>query len=271
MVVFRRMSGFSEMRGSWGVTMARFLLALLALLFGGTSWANPPPGTGTWVKVFEDNFDGTGDPDAAKWTANWLGCPTCITPPVQSGELAAYDPAQCVVGSGVLRLRTIADPVTIGGTTYPYRSCMIQSNGKFNFTFGYMEANLKVLSSPNGKIANWPAWWSNGQDWPTTGEIDIFEGLSGDACWHFHYSGGAPGGCQPGTGYVDGYHTFGALWEAGMIRYYYDGALIGTVSSGVTSAPMYIIMNHAAGGCCGGELVVPKNMFVNWIRVWQRQ
>ena len=48
------------------------------------------------------------------------------------------------------------------------------------------------------------------------------EGLSGQACWHFHDPQGGPGGCSTAT-YTGGWHTFGADWEPGSVTYYYDG------------------------------------------------
>ena len=93
------------------------------------------------------------------------------------------------------------------------------------------------------------------------------EGLSGNACWHFHYPNGRPGSCAPGN-YAGGWHAFGADWQPGVITYYYDGLPVGTISSGVTSAPMYVILSLAADHTYGGP-VGPSTMRIDYVRVWQ--
>jgi beta-glucanase (GH16 family) len=88
-------------------------------------------------------------------------------------------------------------------------------------------------------------------------------------CWHFHYTGGAPGGCASVSS-PTGWHTFGADWEPTSITYYYDGVRVGRVSKGVTSSPMYLIVNLAISTTVGGPLAVPAKVDVDWVHVWQR-
>ena len=45
----------------------------------------------------------------------------------------------------------------------------------------YVEARVwfaAATASPNDPIANWPAFWTSGANWPANGEIDIAEGLA---------------------------------------------------------------------------------------------
>ncbi|MEW1914909.1 glycoside hydrolase family 16 protein, partial [Kitasatospora sp. NPDC085895] len=131
--------------------------------------------TGSWRQVFADDFNGTSV-DSAKWTANWLGCATCTTPPVNSYEKAAYAPSQATVSGGSLHLTATPKAATANGTSFPYTSGMVQSNGKAQFTYGAFEARI-YLPGSGGKISNWPAFWTDGQSWPTDGEMDVMEGL----------------------------------------------------------------------------------------------
>ena len=105
------------------------------------------------------------------------------------------------------------------------------TNGNFEQSYGYFEARV-YLPGVDGQIANWPGFWTNGQNHPEDGEIDIVEGLDGDASWHYHYPDGAPG--EHAEGDYTGWHTYGALWEPGKISFYYDNEFVGEITTGVT-------------------------------------
>lgn len=232
--------------------------------------ANPSPTplgiSGTWHMIFDDEFSGTSL-NTTNWNTGWLGCASGnLTSPVNSYELEAYDPAQVSIANG-LSLALVSDPATVCGTAFPYRSGMIQSDGKFQYTYGAAEAKIYFPPVSAGSIANWPAFWTDGQVWPTDGEDDIVEGLNspGQACAHFHDPSGGPGGCS--TMDFTGWHTYSSDWENGIVNYYYDGNLVLTINSGITNSPMYLILNYATAG--GTTLLVPATMQVQYVRVWQ--
>ncbi|GAA2748149.1 MULTISPECIES: glycoside hydrolase family 16 protein [Kitasatospora] len=233
------------------------------------STAAPASGTGpvgipgSWRSVWGDEFNATSV-DSSKWTANWLGCATCTTPPVNGAESGAYAPSQATVSGGSLHLTAVNQATTVNGTTYPYRSGMVQSNGKAQFTYGAFEARI-YLPPSGSQVANWPAFWTDGQSWPADGEMDIMEGLSGQACYHYHSPSGGPGGCAGGN--FSGWHTFGADWEPGSVTYYYDGVKVGQITSGISSSPQYVILNNAVSS--GNPTVTPADMQVDYVRVWQ--
>jgi beta-glucanase (GH16 family) len=218
--------------------------------------------------VFDDEFSGVGLRHD-RWTANWLGCKTCITPPVQpSSELAAYDPANVNIALGKLNLVLNQNPITIEGRTYKYRSGMIQSNDYERFKYGYFEARIRLpVDSKTNGIANWPAFWLDGQKWPVDGEIDIAEALSGKLCYHFHSPVGSPGDCANGN-YL-GWHLFGVLWEPRAITYYYDGSQVGRIAGRITDSPMYIILNLGMS-TIGGAILAPATMQVDYVHVYSR-
>ncbi|NUK64930.1 family 16 glycosylhydrolase [Streptomyces lunaelactis] len=233
-----------------------------------TTGAAPLGIPGTWRPAFADEFNGT-TLDSSKWNPNWLGCPTCTTKPVNSAELGAYAPSQVSVSGGSLHLKAEKVQTTANdGKTYAYRSGLVESNGKAQFTYGAFEARIYTPAASPGVIANWPAFWTDGQNWPEDGEMDVMEGLGGGkACYHFHSPAGGPGGCAPGD--FTGWHTYGAEWKPGSVTYYYDGKQVGQITTGITSSPMYLILNNGVSTEHGGPIVTPADMMTDYVRVWQ--
>jgi hypothetical protein len=236
--------------------------------FPGSPFATSPSSgpigdPGSWRLVFDDEFNGSGL-NTRYWTTGWFGS-SGISAPVNSEELECYDPSHVVVANGELDLNLTQKTESCSGTR-PYASGMVTTNGKFTYTYGYLEARVWLPGS--GAIADWPAVWTDGQNWPTDGELDVLEGLGGDACWHFHDPAGGPGACETAP-FTGAWHTFGADWEPGTVTYYYDGIPVGTLTSGITAAPMYIILNLAADNTYGGPQQAPATMRVDYVRVWQ--
>jgi beta-glucanase (GH16 family) len=151
---------------------------------------------------------------------------------------------------------------------------LVNTYSDFRFTYGVMEARVQFDGTTT--IANWPAFWANGTGrWPTTGEIDVMEGLVGKTSWYYHWGkgrGDAVGDEMPLTGLADsltGWHTFAADWEPGVITYYFDGVQVGQVTSGVVNTPMHLIVNYALSNTISPPVKVPSTFLVDYVRVWQ--
>jgi beta-glucanase (GH16 family) len=228
-----------------------------------TSGISPAGVPGNWHLSWSDDFAGPAL-DTTKWSTGWFG--NGVTVPVNSFEQECYDPSQVAVSGGNLNLTAIAKPQTVNGKTYPYSSGIVTTMGKFTFTHGVVEARI-YLSGSNAKIDNWPAFWADGTgSWPMTGELDVMEGLGGSAAYHFHSPAGGPGSSVAGN--FTGWHTYAADWQPGVVTYYYDGNEVGQITTGITSSPMYLILNDAVAGQ-GGSVVAPSTMQVDYVRVWQ--
>jgi beta-glucanase (GH16 family) len=234
---------------------------------GGSGATSGPPGDpSSWNLTFQDDFSSLN-------TSVWS------TSRFDNGQLAAgfntqeqecFDPAQTSVGGGEADLNLVADQETCNGQSQPYAGSILTTsldNNPFTFTYGYMEAKIWMPGS-NGQIADWPAFWAVGYNdsWPAGGELDVVEGLGGQACYHFHDPSGGPGGCSTGD-YTGGWHTFGADWEPGSVTWYYDGQDVGSVTSGITDSPMAIYLDMAVEP--GDPVEAPATMRVQYVKLWQ--
>lgn len=177
-----------------------------------------------------------------------------------------------------------------------YTSARLKTQGKKEWTYGKIEARIKV---PDGLSGLWPAFWTLGANfgevgWPLCGEIDIMEYVSRNPNEIFGtihgplYSGGAsisqtytfPGPVS------DDFHVFAVEWLPGMIRWYVDGVMyhsatpdtIGSTRAGpkewvFDDSPHFLILNIAIGGIFGGtidpDLQFPAQMQVDYVRVYE--
>ena len=232
------------------------------------SAATQPVGIpGRWHLVLNSNFTGPALPP--DWRADWFGRAT----PIASTEIDCYSANNLTFpGDGTLNLLVTAQSSKCAGSSQPYTAAIISTNPEdgrstpgFQYTYGVLEARI-YLPSDNGKIADWPAFWANGQNWPDTGEDDVLEGLGGCAFWSFHNAQGLRHGCIRTIG--PGWHTFASDWEPGSITYYFDGVEVATLNTGITSSPMYIVLNNVVHAD-RPTVTEPDAMKVQYVRVWQ--
>ena len=179
-----------------------------------------------------------------------------------------------------------------------YTSSRIYSKGKKSFLYGKMEARIKF---PGGK-GTWPAFWMMGEsgNWPKCGEIDIIEHIGSQDtrasfALHTQEKNGMNGKNWHSTHFFDyplsnDFHVYGVEWcqeeENGKdrIRFTVDGVeyatawenKIGDHDSWPFYKPHYFILNLAIGGNMGGKVDdaifnQKRIMYVDWVRVYQRQ
>lgn len=178
-----------------------------------------------------------------------------------------------------------------------YTSARINTKGKKTFTYGKIEARMKI---PTG-VGVWPAFWMLGANisevhWPTCGEIDIMEYVGYEpttlhATLHsedYNHGKGTQRGNKvalPEGQKVTDWHIYGMIWtEKGFDFYidtpenvYYSCATNDpkTVTAWPFDAPHFIILNLAIGGNWGGakgvdDNICPAVMEVDYVRVYQK-
>ena len=206
-------------------------------------------------------------------------------------ENACYNTDQVVVGDDTLQIRLDStdapecldkqgDVVGLVGGIVSSRDAIQNPNhaGRLDGSF-YVEARIRVPEQ-DGEVVNWPAFWTTGfGPWPATGEIDILEGLGGDAKFNYHYQ--CPNGqnCQAGAqrhpaASADGeWHTYGALrrlattTSPATITFFFDGAEVATIEDNIVRSPHYIIFTYTSHQ--NENPIAPgSTMFVDWVRSW---
>ncbi|MEN0130415.1 MAG: discoidin domain-containing protein [Brevundimonas sp.] len=236
--------------------------------------------------AWSDEFNGAAGsgPDASKWTVD--------AGTGQNGEQQYYTPTGNLNMDGQGHLVIEARKQASGGRDYT--SGRMNTSNKFMFTYGRVEARIKV---PTGQ-GYWPAFWMMGADfltgrpWPYNGEVDIMEVLGKDTTTSYStlhapaYNGaGGYGGSYKlpnGAPLSDDFHTWAAEWDANGIRYYLDNRLVFTADKATvesTRGPwiydhdFYVILNLAVGGDWPGPVDAttpfPAKMLVDYVRVYR--
>lgn len=232
--------------------------------------------------VFSDEFDGS-TVSTARWTAR---------DQERSGAAAGdrwwYKPANVRTdnkGALAIEVKKLAANQYSGGR--------IDSQGKFDYTHGTLEARVHTPAKTNGHLA---AVWLQADAGLTPGgaidgtardgaEIDVTETnyqadkysvtLHWDGYGADHKSSGtfanAPG--LHGTWY----HTFGLKWTPTQLRFLYDGTVVRTVTdpkliSQVKEFPIlsHEVLDNWADGSVHDEVFDwNSTMYVDYIRVWR--
>jgi beta-glucanase (GH16 family) len=250
--------------------MRRLLFFLLILSACGQGKERP------WKLVWSDEFDYSGLPDSLNW-GNEVGF-------IRNRELQFYTNRRIensIVKDGNLMIVGRKEEYDSAG----YTSASLTTDGKHSWTYGKIEARMKL---PVGQ-GLWPAFWMLGNDihkvgWPRCGEIDIMEHINsedivyGTLHWHNqkHVSEGENTGCD-----VSKFHDYSVEWDKESIKWFVDGAQYHEVgirdsvnSTSEFQKPFYIIINLAIGGNWpknpDENTQFPDTVFVDYVRVYQK-
>lgn len=233
--------------------------------------------------MFFDDFDTDGIPDPDKWvlskkaSSDW------------NDEMSeSYD--QAYVEDGVLVL--VGEKVD-----GEYKAGGIETNGKFDFTFGKVEVRARISRHPDGAF---PAIWMMPRKfiynkWPNCGEIDIMEHIKQEPyihqTLHTHYTytlgiKNPPTSTMVTLDYAD-WNTYGIEWTEDKITFLVNGVATFTYPNlyleneaemqqwpFTKDSSFYIILNMGLGGDRPGSWAgkiddnnLPAIMEVDWVKV----
>jgi len=257
----------------------------LAVIAVGASPAQAAEG---WTLVWADEFeqaDGSA-PDSNKWVYDLGGKGW------GNNELETYTNRRTnswIEGGQLIIAAHHETYAGADGIKRNYTSARLKTQGRAAWTFGRMEARIKL---PRGQ-GIWPAFWMLGTNistarWPTCGEIDIMENIGREPnIVHGTVHGpGYSGGEGIGIGLTnavpvaDDFHLYAIEWEAARIRWFMDDQLFFTLTPAdlpggaqwVFDHPHYLILNLAVGGAWPGNpddtTRFPQLMVVDYVRVY---
>ena len=217
-----------------------------------------PPPTGTWVVVWEDTFDGSGQPNSANWNyhvGNGFNPGLGAFQGWGNGEWEWYRPENSFRQNGnlVIRADDNTTATVIAGRNWFQRSGRLTTKGKRSWQFGRIEARIAM---PNVS-STWPAFWMMGDacddtvttdpsapitrfdtmasNWSSCGEIDIMEHRNTETVtfqnlfwdvrtgllpWADGQTADVPH--QQTVGDVSQFHLYSIEWDASQIRWYVD-------------------------------------------------
>ena len=265
----------------------------------------PKPPAGMKL-VWSDEFSVDGRPDPKNWTYE--------TGYVRNHEAQWYRPESaevkdgCLVITGEHHKQPLPNPRGNGrrfgfggngGDNRPveYTSACLITKGLHSFKYGRIEARIKAPLMEG----SWPAFWTLGisENWPSCGEIDIFEYYKETVLANFCWS--APGGTwspewntvrtplgkfrKDDPEWANKFHVYAMDWDENRIVLSVDGVAVNDSSiAKVKNArfrsvenpfhqPHYLLVNLALGGDNGGDVTkipFPVYMYVDYVRVYQK-
>lgn len=237
----------------------------------------PPPivtDTSTYQLVWSDEFD-----EPSVNTSNW-NFETGNNNGWGNNEQEYYQQQNAAIENGNLVIT--AKKETVG--TNNYTSARMTTQGKKEFTYGRIEARIKM---PVGQ-GFWPAFWMLGADintvnWPACGETDIMEHINADSTIYGTIHWDESGHKQDGGHTISSpsqYHVYSVEWDANSIKWsidsvqYFSSNIVNGNATEFRNAS-FILLNFAVGGNWPGQTIddslLPAKMYVDYVRVYQKK
>ena len=243
-----------------------------------------------WTLVWADEFDGDElNPDNWNYQVEPAGRFNKEWQRYTDSKQNAY------IENGAMVIKAIHESEEHG--LDQYTSARMNTANKQAWKHGRVAARIQ-LPYGNGM---WPAFWmlganidENGGDtpWPQTGEIDIMEFYGSknnariEANIHYandenkHEAMGAKGIDLEEGIFAHNFHVFEMEWDDEKIVWYLDGKEYARQSLAEQKysefhQPFFILLNIAVGGAWAEypdeSSIFPQYMYIDWVRVYQKQ
>ncbi len=227
---------------------------------------------GNYNLVFDESFNGTGLNTSYWNTGLWFN--TTI-----NNEQQAYRPENVRISGGNLSI--VAEnraAQTTWGENMSYASGAITTRNKFTFTYGVIEARLRVPVGA-GLHSLFQLQPNNKRSPP---EITVMQALGQQPHitgfnYKFYDINGAVKalvGTVSGVDFSDAYHLFTFEWTDTRLNFYVDGILKGTYTGdSILRDDAFLMLSLAVGGSIPGApngIGFPQSLQVDYVRVWQK-
>jgi beta-glucanase (GH16 family) len=237
--------------------------------FNSVSLWNPQAQTGQWLPDY-----GSDPTQHADFALPQNGDQQVYTTPAFTGtgtQPLGFNPFS--VTNGVLSITAQPIPAQEQATAFgaAYSSGMLDTRYLFSQKYGYFEVRM-ALPAASGV---WPAFWMVPDPNPNAVEADIGENTSIQPqidhlrAWD---AGAAPGWDDAlKTGDPTGFHTYGMLWTAQTVTWYYDGTAIYQAPTPADwHQPMHMLLNLAIGSYGGDPdpSQYPASLQVDYVRAY---
>lgn len=259
--------------------MKKISILIITLIIASPSFA-------AWNLVWQDEFNGTGLPDANKWGYD-TGNGGWGNYELQNYTANRTENARQENGNLVIEARRDWH------NGIEYSSARLVSKNKGDWKYGRIEVRAKI---PLGQ-GLWPAIWMLPTDWvyggwPASGEIDIMENfalggikpnsIEGNVHTqaYNHTMGTNKGAKKDGLANIeDNFHVYAVNWYEDKIDFEVDGITYFTFQNeGYWEAwpfdqRFHMILNIAVGGTLGttpDPNIFPKQMLVDYVRVYEQ-
>jgi beta-glucanase (GH16 family)/Ca2+-binding RTX toxin-like protein len=150
-----------------------------------------------------------------------------------------------------------------------FTSGMLNTLGSFEQKYGYFEIRAEMPTAQG----TWPAFWMMTHPFTSGVEADIFEGLAATPNVDYRRAFGGSETLYDNALKIDpsGFHTYGLLWTAQTVTFYYDGvAVLQGATPATWTQPMALILNMAVGGWGGtaDPSQFPATLKVDYIKAY---
>lgn len=265
-----------------------YLLSLAFVFVTDTKPAKAQQPKGEYKLVFADEFNLPNgfQPSSVNWSQSPRGYSTW-------NRWIKNRKDNVFIRNGKLICRAIPNRTEKGDTCKMFTGA-VETQGKFSFKYGKVEARIKT----NLYSGNFPAFWLMPQppapSHPHGGEIDIFECIDKEnvayQTVHSNWTYNLKKTKSPNNHYgkatrVDQWHVYGLEWTEDLLVWYIDGEIVASYQKSKNQEDLnngqwpfdrqfYIILNQSVG--TGGWAAYPdlshtyETQF-DWIRVYQRQ